>query len=123
MHRALFLLTFWFVIGPAGVGVIGDTIEVRTSETIAQSGYERCFQDTELSQNIAKLKLQSPACRVEIVQELIRALGQATDPAGISMRTTSYGNMVRAGLLTLRQQKPSIYLSRILTLPTGGQPQ
>ena len=97
MNHAI-LLTFWLIIVFVPGWLVSVAADVRSHETIPQSGYERCFQDTELSQSIAKLKLQfgpelhkvveslltkartSPACRAEVVQALIRAMGQATDP-------------------------------------------
>jgi len=98
MNRAI-LLTFWLVIVFVPGWLVRVAADVRSHETIPQSGYERCFQDTELTQSIAKLKLQfgpelhkvvqslltkartSAACRAEVVQALVRAMGQATDPA------------------------------------------
>ena len=58
MNHAILLVTFWLVIGPAAVWLMSDAVEVRSSEIILQSGYERCLRDNELSESLATLKQQ-----------------------------------------------------------------
>lgn len=99
MNHEILLVTFRLVFVPIAVLLLSDSVEVRSSMTIPQSGYERCFQDSELSENLAALKLQfgpelhkvsqslltkartGPACRTQLVKALISAMEQATDPA------------------------------------------
>ncbi|HJP93694.1 MAG TPA: hypothetical protein VJ875_17170 [Pyrinomonadaceae bacterium] len=97
MNRVIILVTFWFVMVPALVSPAIDAVDARTSETNMQSvRFVRCFQDTELSESLATLKLHegaevarvyeslrtkaktSPGCRTEIIEALIRGLEQAS---------------------------------------------
>jgi len=99
MNYAILLVTFWLVFVPASVLQVSNSVELRTSTTMPQSGYERCFQDSELSEGLAALKLQfgpelnkvsqsllikartAPGCRTQLIEALIGAMEQATNPA------------------------------------------
>jgi hypothetical protein len=95
MNRAILLVTLWLVIVPALVWMEIEEAEARSSRTVMQSvPAGRCFQDTELSESLATLKLQGgaevakvyqylltkartvPGCRTEVVEALIRAMDQ-----------------------------------------------
>jgi hypothetical protein len=97
MNHAISLVTFWLISVPAFVLLVNNSVEVRSAPTMPQSGYERCFQDSELSESLAALKLQfgpelnkvsqslltkartAPRCRTQLVQALISAMEQATN--------------------------------------------
>ena len=101
MNRTVLLALFLLAVVSAVLWLGSDAVDARTSETIKQSVRSaRCFQDSELRENIATLKLQggeevvkvhealltkaktAPGCRKEVVQALISNMEHARDPAG-----------------------------------------
>lgn len=99
MNREILVVTFGLVILPALLWLRIDTVDARCSKTITQSiRLARCFKDTELSESLATFKLQpgpdvgkvylpllakartAPGCRTQLVQALIRAMEQASNP-------------------------------------------
>jgi len=98
MNRAILLLMFGLVIVPRCLTI--DSVTAHSSETITKSvRFAQCFQDAELSEILATLKLQAgpervevyksiltkakrtPQCRTQLVQALISSMAQATNPA------------------------------------------
>jgi len=94
MNCAILSVAFWLVIVLTLGWLPTDVADVHSSRTQMQSRAQ-CIQDSELSENLAILKLEgtavakahdsllakaktSPECRTQIVEALIRALEQAS---------------------------------------------
>ena len=101
MNRTVLLATFLLAVVSAVLWLVIDAVDARTAETIKQSVRSaRCFDDSELRESFATLKLQggeevtkvhqalltkartAPVCRYEVIQALIGNMAQARDPAG-----------------------------------------
>lgn len=98
MNCAILLFLCGLVIVPSPVWPVKNAADVPPFEAISQSGHERCFQGTELSESLTILKQQSgpelqkvtqslflkarssTTCRTQIVQSLIRSMEQASRP-------------------------------------------
>jgi hypothetical protein len=106
MKRAILLVPSLLVIVPTLVWPALDATEARSLQTITPSvRFARCFQNNELSESLATLKLQggvdvtrvsenlltkarnAPRCRTQVVQALIRGMEQATN-----LTTNQYEN-------------------------------
>jgi len=89
------------IIASTVIWLANDSVNAHASETITMPvRFVRCFNNTELRQSLATLKLQggeevvkvynslltkartAPGCRKEVVRALISNMAQATDPAG-----------------------------------------
>jgi len=100
MNRAIRFVMLWLAVLLAVISA-PDATEALPPETTTQTlRAASCFQDAELSESIATLRLQggeklikaytfllskaktAPSCRKEIVQGLINSMAQATDPTG-----------------------------------------
>ena len=101
MSRTVLLTTFLLAMVSAVIWPAIDAADARTSETITQSVRSApCFHDTELRESIATLKQQAgddlvkvytpllskaradSGCRMQVIQAVIDAMSQATNPAG-----------------------------------------
>jgi hypothetical protein len=101
MNRTVLLTTFLLVVVSSVIWFAIGTVDARTAGTRTHSvGSARCFSDTELRKSIATLKRQEMAeiakvselllgkakagsgCRTQLVQALIDAMAQTTDPKG-----------------------------------------
>ena len=101
MSRTVLLATFLLAMVSAVIWLAIDAVDARTSETITQSvRSDRCFHDSELREIIATLKKQAgddlvkvytpllskaradSGCRMQVIQAVIDAMSQATNPAG-----------------------------------------
>jgi hypothetical protein len=100
MNHATLLVLICLVMVATFDSRASSAAKAHSSETVPQSGYERCFQESELGESVAVLKLQfgpevhkvsqslltkaqgAPRCRTQLVFALIKDMEQATDPAG-----------------------------------------
>ena len=99
MNRVSLLVPCGLVTVLALMSLAIDAVAIRSSDNGVQSvRVARCFQDTELNQSMATLKLQggpevtkvyeslvtsartAPECRTQVVQALIGSMERATDP-------------------------------------------